>query len=223
MCCEYAENELQGLWIVAIILVLFSQVLFFSPIFAITYLCWAQAVAFSALTLLVGRQEGHPTCKNLSGAVLAWLSVCSEVQTCIWPSWCHCHSLSLASVKSRLVVPFWYWLTRVVPDKGPLNVCVCVCSASSVSCQHFMLSVGSCYSYVTGERRRCSVHAAIDGYLLPTGHSAANLLQATAAVDRWDRLMDGQTDRRTPNRYIDPSPHTCVHTLCTFFYDFHYK
>ena len=42
--------------------------------------------------------------------VLAWLSVWSEVQTCIWPSWWHCHSLSLtlASVKSRLVVPFWY-------------------------------------------------------------------------------------------------------------------
>jgi len=31
--------------------------------------------AFSALTLLVGRQEGHPTCKELSGEVLAWLSV----------------------------------------------------------------------------------------------------------------------------------------------------
>ena len=30
----------------------------------------------------------------------------SEVQTCIWLSWCHCHSLSLASVKSRLVLPF---------------------------------------------------------------------------------------------------------------------
>ena len=28
--------------------------------------------------------------------MLAWLSVCSEVQTCIWPSWCHWHSLSLA-------------------------------------------------------------------------------------------------------------------------------
>jgi len=42
--------------------------------------------AFSALTLLVGRQEGHPACKNLSGGVLAWLSVWSEVQTCIWPS-----------------------------------------------------------------------------------------------------------------------------------------
>jgi len=42
------------------------------------------------------------------------------------PSWCHCHSLSLAPVKSRLVLPFWYRLTRVVPDKGPLNACVCV-------------------------------------------------------------------------------------------------
>jgi len=32
-------------------------------------------------------------------------------------------SLSLASVKSRLVLPFWYRLTWVVPEKGPLNVC----------------------------------------------------------------------------------------------------
>jgi len=39
--------------------------------------------AFSALTLLVGRQEGHPACKKLSGGVLAWLSVWCDVQTCI--------------------------------------------------------------------------------------------------------------------------------------------
>jgi len=39
----------------------------------------------------------------------------------------HCHSLSLASEKSRLVLPFWYRPTRVVPEKGPLNGCVCVC------------------------------------------------------------------------------------------------
>jgi len=43
-------------------------------------------LAFSALTLLVGRQEGHPACKKLSGEVLAWLSVWSKVQTCISPS-----------------------------------------------------------------------------------------------------------------------------------------
>jgi len=47
--------------------------------------------AFSAL-MLAGRQEGHLACKKLSGEVLAWLSIC------------HCHSLSLASVKSRLVL-----------------------------------------------------------------------------------------------------------------------
>jgi len=61
--------------------------------------------------LLVGRQEGHPACKKLSGGVLAWLSVWSVMQT-------------LASVKSRLVLPFWYRLTWVVPEKGPLNGCV---------------------------------------------------------------------------------------------------
>ena len=92
-----------------------------------TISCWAfSAFACSALTLLVGRQEEHPDCKKLSGGVLAWLSVCREVQTCQWPSWCHCHSLSLASVKSILVLPFWYRLTRVVQNKGPLNGCVCM-------------------------------------------------------------------------------------------------
>ena len=42
--------------------------------------------AFSASMLLVEWQEGHPACKKLSSEVLAWLSVWSEVQTCIWPS-----------------------------------------------------------------------------------------------------------------------------------------
>jgi len=42
--------------------------------------------AFSALTLLVGRQEGHPAFKKQSGGVLAWLSIWSEVQTCILSS-----------------------------------------------------------------------------------------------------------------------------------------
>ena len=107
--------------------------------------------AFSALTLFVGRQEGHrPVKKLLSGEVLAWLSVWSEMQTCIWPSWCHCHSLSLVSVKSRLVLPFWYRLTRVVPEKGPCVLLlwptdrqthkpcyICSCSIS-MHCMHVM-------------------------------------------------------------------------------------
>ena len=48
-------------------------------------ICYLESM-HSALTLLVGRQEGHPACKKLSGGVLAWLSVWSEVQTCIQPS-----------------------------------------------------------------------------------------------------------------------------------------
>ena len=42
--------------------------------------------------------------------------------------------LSLASVKSRLFLPFWNRLTWVVPEKGPLNGCVCVyCSITSAT------------------------------------------------------------------------------------------
>ena len=77
----------------------------------------------------LGGRKGILPLKKLSGGVLTWLSAWSEVQTCIWPGWCHCHSLSLASVKSRLVLPFWYRLTQV-SDKGPLNGCVCVCKSS---------------------------------------------------------------------------------------------
>jgi len=46
------------------------------PYFTLLYFT---LLAFSALTLLVGRQEGHPACKKLSGGVLAWLSVSSKV------------------------------------------------------------------------------------------------------------------------------------------------
>ena len=38
----------------------------------------------------LGSRKGIRPVKNLSGGVLAWLSVWSEVQTCIWPSWTIC-------------------------------------------------------------------------------------------------------------------------------------
>jgi len=53
-------------------------------IFLTSFCLWINA--FSALTLLVEWQEGHPVCIKLSGGVLAWLSIWGEVQTCIWPS-----------------------------------------------------------------------------------------------------------------------------------------
>jgi len=76
--------------------------------------------------LFVGQQEEHPACKK-TWAVGYWHGYLSGARCRLaWPSWYHCHSPSLASVKSRLVLPFWYRLTRVVPEKGPLNGCVCV-------------------------------------------------------------------------------------------------
>jgi len=95
-------------------------------IFNFPWMCRFKLTAFSALTLSVGRQEGHPACKKR--VVGCW-------RGCLSGAWCRLaygpadatatHSLSLASVKSRLVLPFWYRPTRVVLEKGPLNGCVC--------------------------------------------------------------------------------------------------
>ena len=89
------------------------------------YLQPLREIAFSVLMLLVGRQEGHPACKK-PWAVGWWHDYVERGAACIYPCrWCRCQSLSLASVKSRLVLPFWYRLTRVVQDNGPLNGCMC--------------------------------------------------------------------------------------------------
>jgi len=75
-------------------------------------------MAFSALMLLVWQPEGHLTCKTLSGGVLAWLSVWSKIMPLPL-------TVSYFS-KSRLVLPFRYRLTWVVPNERPLNWCCVV-------------------------------------------------------------------------------------------------
>ena len=92
-----------------------DQLIFHAYLRCLQWRCW------------LGSRKAIRPVKKLSSEVLAWLSVWSEVQACIWPSWCHCHSLSLAPVKYRLVLFLWYRLAWVVPDKGTLNGCVCVC------------------------------------------------------------------------------------------------
>ena len=64
----------------------YQHVLLCLLVFVLCNLTFLVTCAFSALTLLVGRQEEHPACKKLSVGVLAWLSVWSELQTCIRPS-----------------------------------------------------------------------------------------------------------------------------------------
>jgi len=117
------------------------------------------SIAFSALTLLVEQQEGHLACKKRSGGMLAWSCVWVKVQICIWPNWCHCHSLSLTPVNpdwffTFLVLPFWCRLTRVVLDKIQegckmvVCVCGCVCSYFRHQCsQNWILLWSSVMSY----------------------------------------------------------------------------
>ena len=49
------------------------------------------------------------------------------MQTCIWTSWCHCRSLSLASVKSRFVITFLASAHPGSPGQRAAKwACVCV-------------------------------------------------------------------------------------------------
>jgi len=80
--------------------------------------------AFSALTLMAGRQEGPPACKKLSGKVIDMVISGVRCRLAYGPADATA-TQSLAAIKSRLVLNFWYRLTWVVLEKGPLNVCVC--------------------------------------------------------------------------------------------------
>ena len=88
--------------------------------------------AFNALPLLVRWQEGRLACKN-------WWDVGVVIRLGGGADLHMAHLMWLpltvsSSVKSSLVLPFWYRLTWVVLEKGPLNGCVCVCACMCVSC-----------------------------------------------------------------------------------------
>jgi len=80
---------------------------------------------FSALMLLVGRQEGHLACKKLSGG--AGMVICLE----------RCADLHMAqlmplpltvSCSNKIKIGFTFLVSAHLgsPGKVPLNVCVCV-------------------------------------------------------------------------------------------------
>jgi len=75
--------------------------------------------------LLVGWQEEHLACKKLScgGGIIICLERGADLhmaQLMPMPLTVSCFS------KIQIGFTFWYRLTRVVPDKGPLNGCVCL-------------------------------------------------------------------------------------------------
>jgi len=87
-------------------------------------LCYTCLQCFDAVAWAAGRASG---CKKLSGGVLAWLSVWSEVRTCIWPSWCH---LPLTvSCFSKIQIGFTFLVPAHLGSPGQRavkRVCVCV-------------------------------------------------------------------------------------------------
>ena len=138
--------------------------------------------AFSDLTLLVGWQEGHLACKKLSGGVLAWLSLLSEVQTCM-PS---CHSLSLA---------FQIGFTFLLPahpgspgQRAVKRVCVCVSHTfhhlftQNYNCCHYCFST-SLDNHFEGERLLV---------VSPLGLSLPPFLQENLFRDEQHQVSTGQ-------------------------------
>ena len=81
--------------------------------------------------LLVGRQEGHPACKKLSGGVLAWLSVWTELMPL----------LLTVSCFSKIQIGFTFLVPAHPgsPGKGLLNGCMCVVLHVSLSFETLLL------------------------------------------------------------------------------------
>ena len=72
------------------------------------------------------RQEGHPACKKTEwwGAGMV---ICLERGADLHMAQMMPLPLTVSGFsKIQICLPFWYRLTRVVPDKWPLNECVCV-------------------------------------------------------------------------------------------------
>ena len=116
--------------------------------------CYFITDAFSSLMLLVGRQEGQPACKKrvvgcwhdyLSGARCRLAYGPADVTA----------THSLASVKSRFVLFFWYRLTRIVPEKGPLNGSLCVCVILSHWASTFFVQVMGMTQYIMQVHLQC--------------------------------------------------------------------
>jgi len=86
-----------------------------------------QTDSHSSIPALSFLQAGCPSCRptNSVKALKAFKALKVQLMP-LHPK----TPLSLASFKSRLVLPFWYRLTQVVLEKRPLNRC----SSSSVWC-----------------------------------------------------------------------------------------
>jgi len=95
--------------------------------------CYRDKSSFSALTLLVGRQEGHPACKELSGGG-AGVVICLEQGA-------NLHTAQLmplpltVSCFSKVQIGFTFLVPAYLgsPEKRAIKlVCVLLCDSDSI-------------------------------------------------------------------------------------------
>jgi len=101
-----------------------------------------QCYAFSAWTLLVGRQEGHPACKNW--VVRYWRGYLSGAR-CKWFAYDPADATATPSSHSSKIqngLPFWCQFTQLVLEKRPLNGCSVVVVPSSLPVPFGLVTVG---------------------------------------------------------------------------------
>jgi len=78
-------------------------------------------MAFSALTQLVGRQEGPVKTEWWGAGMVVCLELGADLHMAqLMPLPCTVSCFS----KIQTGLPFWYQLTWVVPEKGSFNCCV---------------------------------------------------------------------------------------------------
>jgi len=127
-----------GQWcLLRLVLSCFESITLLPMMPSVLWCCW------------LGGRKGIRPVKKLSGGMLAcWRGyVWGKVQICIWPNWSDAaatHYLLLQWIEIGfifLVLPFWYWVTRIVPDKiqeGRKTV-VCVCVLQNMCMFHLVL------------------------------------------------------------------------------------
>ena len=138
-------------------------------------------IAFSALTLLVGWQEGHLACKKLSGAVLEWLSVWSEVQTCT------------VTCFSKIQIRFTFLVPAHLggPGQRAVKRCMCVCRSTLNKFVFGLVSRLSTWLSLHLLLNAVLLGTAVSRYLLPIWCSVPNplhmlrLLLISSGTDRW--------------------------------------
>ena len=158
---------------------------------------WTCTCAFSALMLLVGRQEGHPACKNLSECWGASVVICLERGADL-------HTAQLMPLPLTVccfsIIPIGF--TFLALRKGPSNERMCLC------CTRFVVAVS------VGQHLRLWCDRSIDdvidwrvccrSFLDSSNQKSSDTLRAAtfySSTQKTQYLSTAASPNRTPIKY----------------------